>query len=119
MHMNLVDRRRLVFDEPLLQAAFEQQSSMLQRLGLASPPIMINVVPAKGTLEICVFDDQKGCISEVEFGGAALAALLMSFAQRNGVPLPRRSRKVLEFAAGCVALVFDTDVEIQAPSPLG
>lgn len=105
------EKRRITFGVPALMAAFEDQAGMLARLGMTSPPIMISVVPARQALEICSFDEQKGCIGEVDFGGAALAALLMAQCKRRGLPLPRRSRKLLEFNAESVSLLFESETE--------
>lgn len=105
------DQRRIMFDSAALMAAFEEQAAMLQRLGLSAPPITITIAPGKSALEICMFNEQKGCIDEVEFGGAALAALLMAHCQRRGVPLPRRSRKHLAFSPDHVSILFETEVE--------
>lgn len=105
------DSRRITFGVPELMAAFEDQSAMLCRLGIASPPLLISIVPARQVLEICSFDEQKGCIGEVDFGGAALAALLMAQCKLRGLPLPRRSRKHLDFSSDSVTLIFDVETE--------
>lgn len=110
--MPISDHRKLTFDTAALSAVFQEQEPMLARLGLPSPPIMISIVPEKATLEVCVFDERKGCIAEAEFGGAALATLLMFFLKHRQVPLPRRSRKFLTYAKDSVTLALEMEIEV-------
>lgn len=113
--MPVIDRREIELDPEAVRRAIECSPRAAQAFGL--PPLQPSAVRCKPS---------EGCV-EVKYGtltatrifalrAEALGALLVSYCNRAGMPMPRNADKGIRVERGNVVLVFTLRLS-EAPTP--
>ena len=112
--MAIIDRREIEFDLSAVRLALEWSPRSAQAFGL--PPLVPRAVrcrPAEGTLEVTYGE----LTSTRVFGlrAEALGAILISYCNRAGMPMPRTADKAVRIERDHVIVVFT--LRIAGPLP--
>jgi hypothetical protein len=111
----ITDRREIVFDLQAVRLALEWSPRSAQSFGL--PPLTPNVVrcnPPDGTVEVTYGELTSTRVFVLR--AEALGAILISYCNRAGMPMPRSADKAVRIDREQVVVVFSLHLP-GAPEP--
>jgi hypothetical protein len=112
----ITDRREIEFDLQAVRQALEWSPRSAQAVG--APPLTPQAVqchPVEGTVEVTY--GEQTATSVFVLAAEALGAILISYCNRAGIPMPRNSDKSVRIEREHVVIIFTLRMS-EAPPPL-
>lgn len=108
--MAVIDSRQLIFDLEAIRASLSCDSYVARQLQLApSDQDVVYLLPDDQSIEITQNDpSEEGAQAIIHrLTAMQVAALLIAYCIRSGIPVPRNCRKTINIRTEDIALLFE------------
>lgn len=114
--MNIIERREIEFTAEGVVDAITSAIDAAQSIGIPGlPPSGVRFEPEQGVVRLVYGSGRASRM--LALPGESLAALLISFCVRSGVPMPRFSDKSVRIEPHAVVIAFCTEIQLAGMRP--